>query len=294
MITNEILRQRQSLPLKVKIQMSLNRINEFYEHFNGQVYVAFSGGKDSTVLLNLVRTIYPDVPAVFNNTGVEFPEIRNFIKTIDNVIWLKPTKSYEEIINQYGYPIISKEISKIVYALRNYSLSPNYKEQQLKRLGNKWQFLLKAPFKISDRCCYYLKKSIAIKYEKGSGRYPFIGILASEGYIRKQIYLKQGCNAFDIKRPCSKPISFWLAKDIWEYIRTNKIPYSSIYDMGYKSTGCMYCGFGIQFKDGKQRFQDLMRTHPQAHKYAITKLGMKEVLDYINIPYDSYQTIIQF
>lgn len=89
------LAQRQSLPLEAKIEMSKKRIREWYEHYDGDVYVAFSGGKDSTVLLHLVRSMYPDVEAVFSDTGLEYPEIREFVKTIDNVTWVKPKKNFK-------------------------------------------------------------------------------------------------------------------------------------------------------------------------------------------------------
>ena len=84
------LKQKQSLPLEAKIAMILRRIREWYEYWDGNVYVSFSGGKDSTVLLHLVRQYYPDVPAVFSDTGLEFPEIREFVKTVQNVTWLRP------------------------------------------------------------------------------------------------------------------------------------------------------------------------------------------------------------
>ena len=70
------LRQMQSLPLELKILKTQLRIREWYEHWDGDVCVSFSGGKDSSVLLHLVRSMYPDVPAVFVDTGLEFPEIR--------------------------------------------------------------------------------------------------------------------------------------------------------------------------------------------------------------------------
>ena len=60
--------------------MSQNRIREWYNHWDGDVYVSFSGGKDSTVLAHLVHDIYPDVPLVFSNTGLEYPEIQNFAR----------------------------------------------------------------------------------------------------------------------------------------------------------------------------------------------------------------------
>ena len=84
------LQQRQGQTLEIKEQMTASRIKAYYEQLEGNVYVSFSGGKDTTVLLHQVRRIYPNVPAVFVDTGLEYPEIRDFVKTIDNVIWLKP------------------------------------------------------------------------------------------------------------------------------------------------------------------------------------------------------------
>lgn len=89
------LRQRQGQPLEIKEQMTATRIKAYYEKLNGNVYVSFSGGKDSTVLLHQVRRIYPNVPAVFVDTGLEYPEIRDFVKTIDNVVWLKPKSGHQ-------------------------------------------------------------------------------------------------------------------------------------------------------------------------------------------------------
>ena len=77
-----------------------------------KVYVSFSGGKDSTVLLDLARRVFPNILAVFVNTGLEYPEVRNFVKTVDNVQWLHPTMNFKQVITKYGYPILSKEISK--------------------------------------------------------------------------------------------------------------------------------------------------------------------------------------
>ena len=75
-----VLKQYQALPLRAKVNMSLNRIREWYDHFGGDVCVSFSGGKDSTVLVDLVHKVYPDVPIVFSNTGLEFPDIQKFAK----------------------------------------------------------------------------------------------------------------------------------------------------------------------------------------------------------------------
>ena len=115
--------QMQSLPLKHKITMTRQRIRGWYEHWDGNVYVSFSGGKDSTVLLDIVRQMYPDVPAVFVDTGLEYPEIREFVKTFDNVTWLKPKMNFRQVIEKYGYPMFSKEISASVYESQKYLTS---------------------------------------------------------------------------------------------------------------------------------------------------------------------------
>lgn len=92
--TTEDLRKLQAKSLEDKIQISFARIVEWYEHWDGKVYVSFSGGKDSTVLLDLVRSIYPEVPAVFFDTGLEFPELREFVLNTPNVRILKPKMSF--------------------------------------------------------------------------------------------------------------------------------------------------------------------------------------------------------
>lgn len=115
----------QSYSLERKIQLTCERIKAWYEWWDGKVYISFSGGKDSTVLLDLVRNEcgLDDVPAVFCDTGLEYPEIREFVKTYDNVIWLKPKKNFKQVIKEYGYPFISKEVSECVAGAKQYLTS---------------------------------------------------------------------------------------------------------------------------------------------------------------------------
>lgn len=115
--TNEDLREMQGWSLDWKIKIAKEKIQEFYDAFDGNVYVSFSGGKDSTVLLDLVRQLYPDVPAVFSNTGLEYPEIQMFARNKD-AEFIRPKMMFNEVISKYGYPIISKEVSEAIYRAR--------------------------------------------------------------------------------------------------------------------------------------------------------------------------------
>lgn len=123
--------QMQSMPLAIKVRMTQNRIRGWVDTFGlDGVYVSFSGGKDSTVLLDIARGLYPDMLAVFVDTGLEYPEVRNFVKTYDNVEWLKPKKNFRQVIEEYGYPFISKEVSDKVQGARRYVQAVRERETQ--------------------------------------------------------------------------------------------------------------------------------------------------------------------
>ena len=298
----------QNYPLDLKIEKTKLRIREWYEHYNGEVYISFSGGKDSTVLLDIVRNMYPDVEAVFSNTGLEFPEIVKFVKTFDNVTIIKPEKTFKRVIEEKGYPVISKSVSNCVrLARKNIEEGKDtLRVRQIKGLEkgskfnkSKWQFLLDAPFKISDECCNELKKKPMKKYEKESGKKPFIATMAEEGQQREAAYLKTGCNAFNNGR--SQPMGFWTEQDVLQYILENKLKICSVYgdvveesDMlgnkyyrttGEKRSGCIFCMFGCHLEESPNRFERLKYTHPTQYRYCMEKLGLKEVLDYIGVKY---------
>ena len=112
--TNDDLKAMQAWDLNRKIQVTQTRIIEWYVKNQGKVYVSFSGGKDSTVLLHLVRSMYPEVPAVFIDTGLEYPEVRQFVKETENTIIIRPKKTFKQVLNEYGYPVISKEVAMFI------------------------------------------------------------------------------------------------------------------------------------------------------------------------------------
>lgn len=301
------LKQRQSLPLKLKIELSKNRIKQFYEHFDGKVYVSFSGGKDSTVLLHLVRSLFPEVPAVFVDTGLEYPEVRSFVKSFDNVIILRPEMPFNKVITEYGYPLISKEVAQFIednrknpngYTAKKFDPNSDY----IKKYGSrfclaKWNYLKNSDIKISSQCCRIMKKTPAKKFEKESGLKPFIATMAAESNLRKQEYIKKGCNSFESKRPASTPLGFWTEQDILQYLVENNLPYCSVYGeikqdkngkyytTGAKRTGCMFCMFGVHNEKSPNKFELMRETHPKLHDYCINKLGCGRVLDFIGVKY---------
>lgn len=288
-ITHEQFLHRQSLPLEMKEILTTEKIKEWYEHWNGEVYISFSGGKDSTVLLDMARKVYPDIVAVFADTGLEYPEIREFVKTIDNVVWLKPKMQFPEVIEKYGYPIISKEQAQYIH---DYRTTKSEKVKHIRIHGNKWglgkvrkkwMHYLDAPFKISHKCCDKLKKYPFYVYERQTGNHPIVGSMATEGRMRQMMYLKNGCNAFDNNRPISNPMAFWVEQNVWDYIQKYNLPYSKIYNMGYERTGCMFCMFGVHREKNPNRFMKMKETHPKHYKYCMEKLGLDEVLTWMDV-----------
>lgn len=250
------LAQMQSLPLEAKIIMTQQRIRQWHEHWDGEVYVCFSGGKDSTVLKHIVDGMYDNVPALFVNTGLEYPEIQSFVRDVKNgkydcfnsdVEIVRPKMRFDEVIKKYGYPVFSKEVArnieygrkaiargdeqmanKYLYGART---SPKtgevYKHMPLSKTAI--DFALNSDIPASAECCTIIKKYPAKQYAKETGRKSIQGTLATESRLREKTWVKNGCNAFDSKEPTSRPLSFWTEQDILHYIKKFNVPYCSVY-----------------------------------------------------------------
>lgn len=303
------LKQMQSLPLEAKIKMTKQRIIEWYEYFDGAVYLAFSGGKDSTVLKHIIDSLYDDVPSVFCDTGLEYPEIRKFALSQPNTIKINPIKRFDQVITEYGYPVISKEVAKNVqYARQSGKDNVHYKKlfglleyQGEKSIycTDKWAFLYDAPFKISAKCCDLMKKRPSKYYERDTGRKPIVATMAGESRQREKAWIRIGCNSFDHYTQRSAPISFWTEQDILHYLVKYNLDYCPIYGeikvkdqaemsgqinisdllgiydgdiletTGASRTGCIFCMFGCHLDKEPNRFQRLKKSHPKQYKYCI-------------------------
>lgn len=246
--TMDDLKQMQALPLNLKIRLTQSRIRTWVNEFGSDgVYVSFSGGKDSTVLLHIVRQMYPEVEAVFCDTGLEYPEIRDFVKTFDNVTFLKPKMNFRKVIETYGYPFISKDVSQAVYDIkrqseingipcretklyyRTFNPESDYCKKYPSYCRQKYDYLFDADFKISYKCCDIMKKHPAKEFEKRTGKKPLLATMASESRLRTTVWLKNGCNAFDSNRPKSTPMAFWKEQDVLEYIKKYNLKICSVY-----------------------------------------------------------------
>lgn len=115
--------QMQALPLSAKVRMTERRIDDWVSEFGEDgVYLSFSGGKDSTVLAHIVRVVcgYRNIPLVFVDVPTQYPELKQFAMTFDNLEILKPKISFAEVCKKYGFPMISKEVSNCVSGARKY------------------------------------------------------------------------------------------------------------------------------------------------------------------------------
>lgn len=295
---NYDLAQMQSLPLDAKVRMTQQRVIEWYDYWNGKVYVAVSGGKDSQVLAHIVKGLYPDVPCVFVNTGLEFDSVR--LKGFEICdISLKPKMSFIDVVKKYGYPVISKTVSHNVGIAKR---SPHGNVAKRYFSGDisgsrfdcsRYKWLIDAPFRVSDRCCEVMKKSPSHKYALQNDSKAILGTLADESQIRYKNWLKYGCNAFGTNNPSSQPLSFWNDSDIWEYIQKYNLNVAEVYNTEHR-TGCVFCMFGIT--QDKERFLRLKQIEPKKYDFVMrggkfddsgmwipdNGLGYKFVIDWLN------------
>lgn len=176
-----------------KIQSVINQYGE--DNF----YISYSGGKDSTVLHELVDMALPDnrIPRVYANTGIELNMVRDFVKAKaekdDRFIIIKPEVPIKRMLEEKGYPFKSKEHSSYLSIYQNNHAETKSVKRYLYPEGYRklfygcpnilrYQFTEDFDLKVSDKCCDELKKKPIARWEKEAGRkISIIGIRKAEG-----------------------------------------------------------------------------------------------------------------
>lgn len=278
-MTVEELHNRQQWTLAQKIDHSLGVIDQFIARMDGKVYLSFSGGKDSTVLLHLCEILKPDIKCVFVNTGCESVDVVRFVekmKAAHNIEVIRPKLTPRQVWAKYGFPLVSKDQAFKIDLVRK---NPNSASaQKFMRDGNQFtiskcfRYLCdteKCKYHTSAVCCNKLKKDPCKRYEHESGLRPIVATMASESMLRETDYLRVGqCNKFDQGHEKSKPLSIWMEEDIWQFIRENNIEIAEIYAKGVDRTGCVGCGFGAQMKNDR-RLETFYRLYPKYYNMVL-------------------------
>ena len=156
-----------------------------------------------------------------------------------------------------------------------------------------------APFLVSDKCCYYLKEKPCNDYAKESGRYPYMGLMASEGGRRQKTLMINGCNYISkgTKRSC--PFAIFSRQDLLQLALDLNAPVPEIYGEIVRDsngtlrttkaqrTGCSMCGFGIHLEKRPHRFDQLRERNEKEWNFWMYEIGWGEVLNYIGVEWEN-------
>lgn len=321
-IASFIVKQKQ--PYEFKVRYAEIRAFEFLNECSGRdldVHVSV-GGLDSITLLLFLRKIGIDCPAI-SVSCLEDKSIQRVHKQL-GVESLKPIKSKVEVIREYGYPILSKEIAGKIALLQNPSernktvrhaiitgetgAYGGYRTGTRMQLPKRWLNLFggadtegaaygyaSAPFKVSDRCCYWLKERPCDDWAKEHNSVPYLGLMASEGGRRERALMRNGCNYFGKSTIRSAPFAIFSRQDLLQLALDLKVPVPEIYGEIVRDpdgtlrttraqrTGCSMCGFGVQLENRPNRFDRLYERNPKEWEFWMLQMGWGEVLDYVGV-----------
>ena len=332
----------QALPYEVKVKRAELRAREFVERLddmelNAHVSV---GGLDSIVLLLFLRKIGIDVPAI-SVSSLEDSGIQKIHKEL-GVIRIPIGKPKVEILQEYGFPVISKKIAGRIDTLQNPTeknktvrhaiitgecgAQGHYAKNSRMQLPKKWLELFAgyenenegvnyqiAPFKVSNKCCQYMKEEPCDKWAMEHNSKPFLGLMASEGGQREEALTEHGCNYFGKGVIRSAPFAPFLRQDLLQlaidlkapvpeiYGEIVRKPDGTLYTTKAQRTGCSMCGFGIHMERRPHRFDQLRERNPKEWEFWMyrcctdpetgEKYGWGRVLDYIGVPWEDYPAV---
>lgn len=318
---------KQQLPYECKIRYAELRAREFENEcaareLNTHVSV---GGLDSITLLLFLRSIGINPPAI-SASSLEDKSIQKVHKML-GVESIKPLKSKVEVLKEFGYPILSKEIAGKIALLQNpvernatvrhaiitgeTGAYGGYRTNTRMKMSQKWLERFggadpegaalgykAAPFKVSDRCCYYLKEKPCDDWAKEHNSAPYLGLMASEGGRRQKSLMMHGCNYFGASTIRSAPFAIFSRQDLLQLALDLHVPVPEIYGeivrdedgtlrtTGAQRTGCSMCGFGIHLEKRPHRFDRLRKSNPQEWRFWMYDQGWGKVLDYIGVGWE--------
>lgn len=301
--TYDELQQLQAMDLGAKVAWAHERIETALAHLSNPS-LAFSAGKDSTVLLHLVRQHKPDMHVIYGNTGIEFPECIKFARRLRDEWQLnyheaRPDVTFWWVVENYGWPLMGKTFG--VGGVAHKSSRERFFAELEERGELTGQYAIQAEVPISSACCTFLKERPSSKLQKKLGvDGVFLGIMAAESRRRMFNFLQYGEWYYVRSQKLwkSHPLAIWTDDDIWAYIRQYEVPYAKLYDMGYhdektgewinhKRNGCMFCGMDIRYPDNHLAI--MRRTHPKAWRTVMIHKGLGDVLMKLRFALDNHQ-----
>ncbi len=236
-------RSLQELAYEEKIERQTDTAWEFYNEMKERgcgCHVSV-GGLDSITLLVWLKSIGIDIPAV-SVSGVEDKSIQRVHKALGITI-LKSYKTKVEVLNEAGFPVISKRIAGKIDILQNPTeknktvrhaiitgecgAQGHYAKNSRMKLPQKWLNLFggyenenegvhyqKPSFKVSNDCCYWLKEKPCDDWAKSHNSHPYLGLMASEGGQREEALVEHGCNYYGASATRSAPFAIFMRNDI--------------------------------------------------------------------------------
>ena len=338
---HEEMLRKQQVPYRIKVKMSETRIKDFIEECDarGLNYHVSVGGLDSIVLATLIEKMGYEVPRV-SASSLEDKSIQAVHKEM-GCICVKPLKSKVNILQEEGFPVLSKKIANKIDTLAHPSeknktvrhaiitgecgAQGHFATDSKMRLPLSYLKLFggldpegealgykKPNFKVSHKCCYYLKEQPCDLWAKEHNSVPFLGLMASEGGQRADALEENGCNYFGKTTARSCPFAFYYHSDVVHLAVDLGVHIPEIYGdvvvsehpnefgdyeystTGEQRTGCSMCGFGIQLEERPHRFDRLYERSPKEWEFWMmhcckhedgSDYGWGEVLDYIGIPW---------
>ena len=320
-------RVKQKLPYEAKVQYAEIRAREFetecaMREVNTHISV---GGLDSITLLVFLRSVGIDVPAI-SVSALEDRSIQKIHREL-GVESLKPLKSKVEVLREFGYPVLSKEIAGKIDLLQHPSIANatvrhaivtgetgeygGHRKNTRMKLSQKWLEKFGgadpegaalgyrvAPFRVSDKCCYYLKEKPCDDWAKEHNSVPYLGLMASEGGRREKSLMMNGCNYFGKSTIRSAPFAIFSRQDLLRLALDLNVPVPEIYGeivrdpdgtlrtTGAQRTGCSMCSFGIQLEKRPHRFDRLRERNPKEWRFWMYDQGWGKVLDYIGVGWE--------